>query len=185
MLDSLPDYAHRRPYILQGAEPEDVSDVVHGMRESDRFEFAAFGHVPEDAWHVSAVSKDIYTAYVGHRAVFIFGTVEVLPGVRQLFGFGTPQTRRAMPAVTWFTKTFWLPEMAEAGVRRIQVHVPRESTQSVQWLQSFGMRVECEMPDYAANDATMLQLAFTRKDFQTHVLLQETAEYVADGDSPG
>lgn len=173
--------ATHRPYVVQGATIDAVAEVARNVRFNDRFEAACFGTSWDaTAPNIVAAAKDVWTAYIGERPVFIFGTVEILNGVRQLFGFGTDKTKRVMPAVTWFTKTYWLPEMFESGVRRIQVHVPMESRQSMKWLLAFGMYCECMMPDYAINGAQMAQLAFTRNEFQKHVLFQDTGS----GDRP-
>lgn len=169
------------PYVVDGATPYDVATVVAALRGSDRFEVEAVGFDAErDIPLMVHAARDTFTAYLGDEPVFIFGTVEIMPGVRQLIGFGTEKTRRVIPSVTWFTYTHWLPDMFENGVRRIQVHIPKEAARSLRWLLSFGMYVECEMKDYAANGATMLQLAYTRNEFIKHVSIQKEVGASAD-----
>lgn len=171
------------PYIVDGAAPHDVATVVAALRGSDRFEVEAVGFdADRDIPLMVRAARDTFTAYLGDEPVFIFGTVEVMSGVRQLIGFGTEKTRRVIPSVTWFTYTHWLPEMFESGVRRIQVHIPKEAARSLKWLLSFGMYVECEMKDYAANGATMLQLAYTRSEFIKHVSIQPKIDTGTDHD---
>ncbi len=175
-----------RPYVLDGADPDDVYDVALAMRESDRHEAHAFGLDYVQAAHDAvANAADVYTAYQRNRPTFIFGTVEVVPGVRQLFGFGTPDTKRVIPQVTWFTRKFWLPNLFEDDVRRIQAHIPDTSIASLQWLQSFGMYREASMAGYGVNGETILQLAFTKRELDLHVFFREHASPTNRATGPG
>ncbi len=171
----------QRPYIVDGADPDDVAYVIENMRESDIREGAVLGFEADDAAGVVSHSHDVYTAYLGNEPVFIFGTVDVVPGVRQLFGFGTDRTHRVIPHVTWFTTTYWLPDLFDLGVRRIQAHIPETSIASVRWLQSFGMFREASMAGYGVDGSTVLQLAFTKREYDLYVLDKlPTADRTAD-----
>lgn len=167
---------HMPPHVIDGASSPDVAFVVARMRDIDRSEADAFGFVVEDvAPLVVQSASDVWTAVYRDRPAFIFGTVELLPGVRQLFGFGTDDTKRVMPAVTWFTENYWLDALFESGVRRIQAHVPTTHHASIEWLEGFGMYRECTMHDYAVNGTPMLQLAYTTREHRENVLVVEEA----------
>ena len=162
------------PYVNQGVEPDDLEYVIRHMRELDKTEADCIGaDVSGTARLLVGVATTVYTAYYKDLPTFIFGTVQILPGVEQLFGFGTNDTRRVMPAVTWFTDTYWLPEMFESGTRRIQVHIPSTHVASLKWLEDFGMLQECELRDYSINGVPMLQLAYTRREYESNVLFQQ------------
>jgi hypothetical protein len=165
-----------KPHVLEGAEPDDIRYVLENLREHDIREARAFGHDPDIVLPAIVYgATDVFTAFHGGAPVFIFGTHEVVPGVRQLFGFGTERTHRVMPVVTWFTRSFWLPELFENGVRRIQAHVPDDSIASIQWLQSFGMFRETTMVGFAVDGSMMVQLAFTQREYDLHVHFRKIA----------
>lgn len=159
-------------YVLDGADASDVEYVVSRMRLSDRDEAVAFGLQPDlEAPAVVHNAADVYTAYLNDLPVFVFGTHSVIPGVRQLFGFGTDQTRRAIPHVTWFTNNYWLPELFDdRGTRRIQAMLPDTSLASIRWLQNLGMYREATLLDYAVDGAPVVQLAYTRREYDLNVL---------------
>lgn len=176
---------NHEPHVIDGTSFGDISYVSQRMREADMREARCLdldGRV--DCHAMVRIASDAFTAYYRGRPTFVFGTVEVLPGVRQLFGFGTDATLRVMPAVTWFTESYWLPELYNQRVRRIQAIVPTTNDASLKWLEGFGMFRECVMHDYAVNGTPMVQLAFTLKEFATHVLLQEESR-PGSSDRPG
>lgn len=165
-------YVVHEPHVIQGVSDEDVEFVIRNLRNVDRAEALCHGFNPAVA-APALVSRavDPHTAYYKGLPAFIFGTYEVIPGVRELFGFGTPNTIRVMPVVTWFTDDYWLDEMFDAsGVRRVQAVIPATHVASLAWLEGFGMYRECSMAGYSVNGVPMLQLAFTRREYIINVL---------------
>lgn len=162
-----------RVLIVEDATDVEAWSIAEDMRDSDRYEAACFGLSPEAAVITSCTaSADSFVAYLDDDPVFAFGTIHVMPHVRQLWGFGTPKTKRVVPEITRYTKTVWLPSLWEQGVRRIQVHLPATNLASIGWLESFGMIAEATMRDFSTNGAIILQMAFTEKEFRKHVFYE-------------
>lgn len=162
--------------IVEDATEQEAWAIADDMRANDRYEAECFGLTPEAAVLASVrAAADSHVAYLGDEPVFAFGTVHVMPHVRQLWGFGTPKTKKAIPEITRYTNDVWLPRLWYAGVRRIQVHLPATNLASIGWLESFGMIAEATMRDFSTNGAIILQMAFTEKEFREHVFLEQPA----------
>lgn len=169
------------PHVVQGASSEDIEFVVKNLRGVDRTEAECYGIDPAmQAPGLVARAVDPHTSYYNNLPAFIFGTYEVIPGVRELFGFGTRHTIRVMPVVTWFTEEYWLDEMFDAcGVRRVQAVIPSTHVASLRWLEGFGMYRECVLRDFSVNSVPMLQLAYTRREYDNVLGQQEQLTILA------
>lgn len=159
-----------RVCIRPGASPLAVDFVTAHLRSSDQHEARCFGTDFRDATHrMVAHSPNTHTAYFDGAPAFVWGTIALTATCHQLFGFGTNDTRRVVPAITRFGKASWIPRLYHSGVRRVQVHVPQSCIESIRWLTTHGMRHECAMPDYSVNGDVIHQYAFSRESFE-HVL---------------
>ena len=165
--------------------------VLDHLRDDDVFEFAAAGLTAADVKHMRNVllASNAYYFSIGDEPVFFWGIVEHR-GVGQLWGFGTPKTRRIIPAATRFGQRFWLPEaFAKKGLRRIEVRVPLKSHNSVSWLQRLGMTVECwDVRGHSVNGEQCVQLAYTTREYTrdyVHVQIEQRRHSGSGDSSPG
>lgn len=105
--------------------------------------------------------ENSFVVFLGSEPVFALGTLQVIPGVRHVWGFGTDRCARAMPAMTRHLKSILVPAMYRLGVRRVQVHVPLSCEASWLWLQNdIGFRVESVMNGFCIDGSPLVQLAF-------------------------
>lgn len=147
-----------------------VEYIGRHLRAEDLYELHAVGMTPDNLsktvgacrWHGEA-----WALTWDNKPVFIWGVNPHVNGVYGLWGFGTKETRRAMPAITrWGMKT-WLPDfLARTKARRIEVRVPVSSVHSINWLKALGMIPECTLPYYSVIGEDFLQLAYTPTNFR-------------------
>lgn len=166
--------------IVPHATRGELDFIIEHLRAEDRHEFAAVGMAPNDVtYDFLAHSADYWLFRRDFEPVFIWGTHQTAPGVRQLWGFGTARTPNVMLTATKWGRRTWLPETFQKGVRRIEVRVPEASDHSLCWLQSLGMRIECTLPGFSVTGERMYQLSYTQHDFKRaypHVHLSKTAD---------
>jgi len=142
-----------------------VEYIQRHLRHEDLYEMHASGMTPDQLPFVVKCASVIGEAWVlfwDGKPVFVWGVMSHVPGLYGLFGFGTPDTKRAMPSITrWGMKT-WLPDfLARSNARRIEVRVPASSVHSINWLKRLGMVPECTLPRYSVVGEDFLQLALT------------------------
>lgn len=155
----------RRVQVLSPASPLDVEHVVDRLRPDDVAEALAFGLDPVRGPQTTfEFATDSHVATVDGEPTFVFGSIQLLPGVRQVFGFGTPRTYRAMPEITRYGHRVWTSQLVDAGVRRLQVQVPVSSRHSMRWLDKVGFKHEFTMPNYAVDGGAVAQLVYSRED---------------------
>ena len=166
--------------------PLDADYVLAHLREQDVTEMLAFGLDPcRDPRRLFDMAACTHVAFVGHRPAFMFGTVELIPGVHQIIGFGTAQTRKAIPRITAFSRNVWIPDLVAQGVRRIQVHIPETHAQSIAWLLKCGLKHECTMKSYAVDGGAVVQLAASQEDLLAHVRIQRVSAAAASSARTG
>lgn len=142
-----------------------VDYLCRNLRPEDLYEFSAIGVVPDAApWIVkqlASVQGDAWLIEFKGKPVFVWGVSQRHSGVYTLWGFGTKDVRRAMPAITRWGRDEWLPGfLAKENVRRIEVRIPISSIHSLKWLQALGMQIETVCPDYSVVGEAFYQLAF-------------------------
>lgn len=155
-------------------------DVLSDLREADRFEFACAGVSVIEVGNMASglLARDAYTFNIDDEPVFVWGIVNH-NGIATLWGFGTPRTRRVIPAATRFGKRWWLPKVFEEGaVRRIEVRVPLKSQHSISWLRKLGMTVESwDVQHHSVNGEQAVQLAYTTREYtRDYVHVQQQIE---------
>jgi hypothetical protein len=174
----------KRTDISVRARPdkEDVLHIMAGLRDIDRKEFAAAGATLEDALHVGT-QKDALLFSLRGEPVFVWGAYGT-KGHVHLWGFGTDNTTRVIPAVTHFVKTWWLPNFfGKDEGRRIEVRVPLSSQHSISWLLKFGMTVESwNILGATVTGEPSVQLAYTTREYERdYVHLREVQAGVNSG----
>ncbi len=155
--------------VHPGCDPDAFGGILLNLRPEDQHEFAAMGADPlELPWEwVEQAGTEAWTFFYKGQPTFVWGTTEVLPGVRGLWGWGTRHTRRVIPEATRWGRRWWLPKAFGNGrTRRIEVRVPASSQHSLAWLQSIGMRVECALHHLSVTGEPMLQLSYTKTDYE-------------------
>lgn len=144
-------------------------NVLSRLRPEDLYEFSAAGRTPQqiaDVLEKLAIAGDAWVLLEEDDRygipVFCWGVFPVIPGVWQLWGFGTKQTRRAMPQITRWGMQTWLPNfIKQHNPRRIEVRVPVSSAHSIGWLRKLGMEIEARLPNYSIHGEDFFQLAIT------------------------
>ena len=158
-----------------------VALVLGDLRDDERSEARAVGNDPfVSAPFLFQNSPAPHVVYSDGEPVFIFGTIPTRPWHHLLWGFGTTQTRRAMPAMTRYGRQTWIPYLfREQAVRRVEVRLPVQSKASIAWLSAVGMRTECIIDDVGVDAQKFVQLAYTSTDFikayPKHVLARPAA----------
>jgi hypothetical protein len=158
-------------------EPDNVDAVtaiIAEMREIDRAEMQAIGLSNDlQAMQMAARSDDVCIAWFRDRPVFCWGTHAAggMPQCRELWGFGTRHTLRALPGIAEFGYRFWIHRLfRKMGCHRIEVRLPTFAQGSLSWLMNMGARVECRLPYFGNDSANFLQLAFTLDDYRNLIV---------------
>lgn len=159
MLFHVAKFSSSRPWYFC-----DADEVLDNLRAEDLYEFAAFGTTPEMvARHIRTLVDlgEAYVLYWKDVPVFVWGIAQTTPGIFTLWGYGTKQTRRAMPHITRWGMQHWLPTLRDRfpDIRRIEVRVPISSVHSINWLRNLGMEIECRLPNYSVHGEDVFQLA--------------------------
>lgn len=160
--------AHTRLWSTSPDVVPDLTRILSSLRPEDQYELGSVGGSKEQALEVVPHLIARGEAWVhwdkdSLDPVFMWGVSETISGVYGLWGFGTNQTRRAMPQITRWGMSTWLPDLPRRlpGIRRIEVRVPVSSVHSVNWLRKLGMEVETRLPRYGVWDEDFFQLAMT------------------------
>ena len=131
--------------LLQGPSAQDIVYVAQHMRDSDRIELAAGGHVDilktlEDSVRVS---NAVYVA-VGMEwnspPVALYGVAEDLDGSGIPWLLGTPELPRHSRALVEHGKR--LVRDWRSDYRKLHNFVHVENHRSIRWLQHLGFTVE-------------------------------------------
>lgn len=142
-----------------------IQYISDNLRPDDIYELHAVGWAPSFLPKVIQWSASVGEAWMLHwcgKPVFIWGVTLRHPGCYGLWGFGTKDTKRAMPSITKWGMRTWLPDfLARTKARRIEVRVPVSSVHSINWLKRLGMIPECTLPRYSVVGEDFLQLALT------------------------
>lgn len=143
-------------YLLDHLRPEDVAELAQSSADRTT--------LPETCCEYS---KHSWLYCFDGKPAFAFGLV-VIGTTGFIWGFGTSDTRRVMPAVTRFVRGVYFPFLfADFGIRRIEVRVPITSLHSIDWLCQLGASVECwAIHDNTASDVHSVQLAYTTREFK-------------------
>lgn len=148
-----------------------VAFIQRNLRPEDLYEISAVGWKADQVTDVVAMGVllgEVWLLNWNGAPVFIWGVNSAVAGIYGLWGFGTKETIRAMPAITrWGMKT-WLPDfIARTNARRIEVRLPVSSVHSIKWLTRLGMIPETSLRNYSVIGEDFLQLAYTpQKDFK-------------------
>jgi len=149
-----------------------VAYIKNCLRPEELYELSAVGAKPDDMLSFVAMGAalgEVWLICWHGEPVFVWGVFSTVQGVYGLFGFGTKDTRRAMPAITRWGMNTWLPDfLARTNARRIEVRVPTSSVHSIRWLMKLGMRDECVLHNYSVVGEPFIQLAFTPKASDVH-----------------
>ena len=165
--------------VTLGAEASDVDYILANLRPADLYEFACADLCPNrdrDVLVKLATSPEAMVFRLRGEPVFVWG-IHRHAHVGILWGYGTSKTPRIIPAATRLGKRWWLKRAFDKeGIRRIEVRVPLNSQHSISWLRKLGMTVECwDIRDHSSNGATMVQLAYTTKEYiRDYVHIQAT-----------
>lgn len=156
----------------------ELEQIVAGMRQIDRREGEVIG--ADDPLHcrwLADRSQHAYVVFSNLEPVFTFGALELLPGVVQLWGFGTDKAKRVIPHMTKFILNEFGPALFQKhGVRRVQVFIPSWHTESLTWLtERLGMVNESTMKRYANDGSDMHVLAYTDEEFKQYVSSTEAS----------
>lgn len=145
-------------------QPGYIDYVFQRLRASDIFEIEAAGNTVDEARQMAKMASDTYVVMYRGQPVFVGGVHYVHKHHGLIFGFGTDQTRKIIPAVTRYIKQTWLPWQWHLGLQRLEVRLPIVSRRSIEWLASIGFRHECNLPGYSPIGEPHVQLALTRPD---------------------
>lgn len=144
-------------------------DLSLNLRPEDLYELSAVGLRAKDVpviVEMSARPGEAHVLFWDGKPVFVWGVNLHVPGCYGLWGFGTKDTKRAMPSITKWGMRTWLPDfLARTSARRIEVRVPVSSVHSINWLKRLGMFVECRLPNYSVVGEDFLQLSYTPRKY--------------------
>jgi len=158
---------------IKPLSPLGLEYIVSNVRPTDLAEFEAVGMGRNDmmaAGHASAVR---FQANYKNAGAFAFGFVSVFPHVWDVWGFGTDKTSRVLPQVTRFIKTEIVPRLTQAGIKRVEVRLPTDATDSLTWLSTHaGATVDClRMKGFGMDGQDFALLSWTadQKEAQPNV----------------
>lgn len=173
----VPIFTHNRVSIYDATRGCDIelAETLRNMRERDLHEYYAVGSDPDvDAWGMIKASPRAFIALKDTEPVFAFGYINSYPHVALVWGFGTDDANKAIPAITKYGREVFLPELFKGGITRLEVRVPSSCAKSAAWLMyNFGARCECSnLEGLSVTGEPMWQLALTPELFQRKINVQ-------------
>ena len=142
-----------------------IRQVIANVRPEDREELAEYGFKADELinrlFEIVGSTPVSYMVFRKGEPVFMFGLTFQHRHAAMLWGFGTRDTPKVIPAVTRYVQRQWLQDVHTGGVRRIEARVPTTSTGSIRWLNSCGMRPECRLDGLTTGETPVIQLSYT------------------------
>jgi hypothetical protein len=157
--------------IVKQASDNDISDVVHNMREADRREVMA-GRFVDDP---ETLSVEMQAARPFCFALFalcaddgwpiaIIGARLRWPGVGSILMIATDEWPRiARPATRW-VKRVAIPKILDPLCHRTQCEAWEGNLVTLRWLTALGYKVEGRLEAYGKNREGFLQYARIRPE---------------------
>jgi hypothetical protein len=108
-----------------------------------------------------------FAAFRDGNPEFVFGTVfdSSMPHIAQIWGVGTRNAARVLPAVTRFIRTCMIPSLKALGLRRAEVRVMQENQLSIHWLtQRLGGTYETDLKNFGRNGETFVLISWINDD---------------------
>lgn len=161
------EYTHGRVEIRSWPDfcKDELEAVINNLRPSDLHEAAVLGRngtdVADRCRQVIGSTPLVYLVCLDGQPVFIWGATALLDHFVVLWGFGTVDTPKVVPAISRYLVRRWLASMGRAGVSRIEARLPTSCSDSLRWLKSWGMREECVLLGATVNGEPLTQLSYT------------------------
>lgn len=172
--------------IIRTRRPTAVHSILSNMAPYHQAEFRLLDMSRDDVWDRVRTAHEAYLVTYKGEAVVYWGTTAPAPHMRWVWSFGTPQTRRIVPALARWLQDRWFKRLFEnQGVTRIELrmadwHVDRK------WLRKVGFVEECLIPGMAANTSDMfVQLAITKDAYALSIRTREEGRAHSGGTSAG
>jgi hypothetical protein len=155
------------PVTLSG-----VTYVSANLRASDVAEFNAIFPLNADApsLMLATAAKSepaAYQATIDGQPALVFGVMSdwIMPHYGVAWGWGTDAAWRCIPETGRFIKETVIPQLLEAGIRRVEVRVIASSASSQHWLaHHMGAKFEAEF-QFGFSGDLFRQYSWTASDF--------------------
>jgi len=127
--------------VITNAWFSDLQFVASNLRQEDRIELSATRDVED--WYGLAIAgySSFYkkAAIWNRRPVFVFGAAQTpMPGIVQVWGFGTPNAARVLKPVTKYIKQTMVPELLSQGVIEARAFSHPDNLVGHRWLKYLG-----------------------------------------------
>jgi hypothetical protein len=119
----------------------DASFITANLRAIDKVE--AFCQLPDHATTIEMAwwlihSGDAFIAYKGEQPVFLFGTSPMTVSCYSVWGLGTEETTRVIPAVTRYLMTTHIEKRIAEGARTMEARSLATHTEAHGWMRGVG-----------------------------------------------
>lgn len=142
----------------------DASWVTANLRRIDYDE--AFCQMPDGATtmmlaHWLVYSGDAFIAYLKDEPVFLFGTSAMTATCYSVWGLGTKDTKRVIPAVTRYLMTTHIEKRIAEGARTMEARSLASHTEAHGWMRAVGATQLGEPFEYGKNGEPFVLFRFT------------------------
>jgi hypothetical protein len=127
--------------LIDDARFNDLRFIAMNLREEDRRELAVTRDPDDYDGLASAAFFSFYrkVAIFDQKARFAFGASQTLiPGVVQVWGFGTPAAEKVLKPVTKYIKQSMVPELLSQGVVEARAFSHSSNAAAHRWLEYLG-----------------------------------------------
>jgi len=152
--------AHDIDYVVRRMRPEDEREVYGARWSADPTSLAS------EIWHGATEGRYccLYTLASAYhpRPVAIAGVYLSAPHVGWAHLIATPEWPKIATDATRFIRDRMIPQLHDAGMRRVELRALKSWSANCRWLQKLGAVLECECAGLGAEP--YLQFAWTRKE---------------------
>ena len=146
------------------ATVRDVTYIAADMRPDDWREIACQVHdgvTPGQIAAAAVAHGESYVATLDGQPVAAFGVMPATVNVLTIWAWGTPRTRRVVPAITRFTIADLVPRWLAAGITRVEARSIAGHDAAHRWLRALGT-TETALPEWGKGGEAFILFAWTR-----------------------
>lgn len=149
---------------IKPAVIRDASFITANLRAIDKTE--AFCQLPDGATTIEMAwwlihSGDAFIAYKNDAPVFLFGTSPISVCCYSVWGLGTEETTRVIPAVTRYLMTTHIEKRIAEGARTMEARSLASHTEAHGWMKMVGATQLGEPFEYGKHGEHFVLYRFT------------------------